>query len=144
MSRNIVIVAGLFHKEYVETMLEEARSVAKVAKLEVVNEIWVPGSLEKPLILKHELMKPDVAGAVVLGIIERGETKHGLVMGQAVFKTILELELEFMKPIGVGILGPEILPNQIESRLKPHAKNAVLAVKTMLDLFGKSSEMSKH
>ena len=69
---------------------------------------------------------------MVLGIIERGETKHGLVMGQAVISALIQLQLEKMKPIGIGILGPEILPNQIESRLLTYAKKAVEAVKVML------------
>ncbi len=68
----------------------------------------------------------------VLGVIERGETAHGRVMAQAVIKAIVDLQLETMKPVGVGILGPEILPDQIQSRLRPYARHAVLAVRSML------------
>ncbi len=77
-------------------------------------------------------MKENISGVVALGIIERGETKHGLVMGHTIMQTILNLELEFMKPVGVGILGPEILPSQIPSRLLPTAQKAVLAVARMI------------
>jgi 6,7-dimethyl-8-ribityllumazine synthase len=45
---------------------------------------------------------------------------------------MIQLQMELMKPIGVGILGPEILPSQIPSRLKPYAKEAVIALKEML------------
>ena len=44
----------------------------------------------------------------------------------------MELQLETMKPVGVGLLGPEILPDQIPSRLRPYARHAVLAVHAML------------
>jgi len=37
-----------------------------------------------------------------------------------------------MKPIGIGILGPEILPSQIPSRLRPYARDAVKALAMML------------
>lgn len=131
-TRNIALVAGSFHKKHVELMVTEAKKVAAQCKLAIKEEIWVPGSLEKPLALKRLLSRNDIAGAAVLGIIERGETKHGLVMGMAVFSAIIQLQLEFMKPIGVGILGPEILPHQIKPRLIPHAKAAVLAVDAML------------
>jgi 6,7-dimethyl-8-ribityllumazine synthase len=133
MSKNIAIILGEFHKKEVTEMLNEARKVVKETNLKIVEEIWVNGSYEKPLALKRILKKKNIAGAVLLGIIERGETKHGLVMGQVVMQAVVNLELEFMKPVGIGILGPEILPEQIPSRLLPHARQAVLAVLKMLE-----------
>lgn len=129
----IAIVLGSFHKKEVEQMLEEARKTAEESDLEIKEEVWVPGSMEKPLAVKRILKSGKVDGLIVLGIIERGETKHGLVMGQAVTQALIQLQLEFMKPIGMGILGPEILPEQIPPRLKPYARSAVLAVKAMLE-----------
>jgi len=85
--------------------------------------------------VKRLLLRDDIHGAVVLGIIERGETAHGLVMGQAVATALLRLQLELMKPIGFGILGPEINPTQIPSRLGSDARAAVDAVHQMLVLF---------
>jgi len=43
---------------------------------------------------------------VVLGYIEKGETKNGELMGHVVVKTIKDLELRYNKPIGIGIIGP--------------------------------------
>jgi 6,7-dimethyl-8-ribityllumazine synthase len=132
MNNKIAIVLGSFHKSKVEEMLLEARVTAKECDLEILVEQWVPGSMEKPLALKRLLMRKDINAAVALGIIEKGETKHGLVMGEAVIHAIIQLQLELMKPIGLGILGPEIQPSQIPSRLKPHARSAIMAVKNML------------
>ncbi|HAI68124.1 MAG TPA: 6,7-dimethyl-8-ribityllumazine synthase [Gammaproteobacteria bacterium] len=132
MKNNIAIVLGSFHRSKVEQMLEQARVTAKECELNIVAEQWVHGSMEKPLALKRLLMEEKVDGALALGIIESGETKHGLVMGYAVINAMIQLQLELMKPIGVGILGPEILPSQIPSRLKPYAKEAVIALKEML------------
>ncbi len=131
--KRIALVMGSFHKKEVVKMLEEARRIAKENDLEIVKEVWVPGSMEKPLAIKRLLKSTNIDGIAVLGIIERGETKHGLVMGQAVISAIINLQLEFMKPIGVGILGPEILPDQIVSRLLPYSRGAILAVKEMLE-----------
>lgn len=130
--RNIAIVLGSFHKKEVDQMLDEARKTAAEHGLTVVEEVWVPGSIEKPLALKRLLMRDDIDGCVALGIIERGATKHGLVMGEVVYDAIIRLQLEFMKPIGLGILGPEILPEQIEPRLLPYARAAVIATAQML------------
>lgn len=133
MSKRIALVLGSFHKDYANQMLESAREAAQENDLEIVEEVWVPGSIEKPLALKRLLLRADIDGAVALGIIERGETKHGLVMGEVVYDAIIRLQLEFMKPIGLGILGPEILADQIASRVKPYAKAAVVAVAKMLE-----------
>lgn len=125
--KRIAIVLGSFHLEKVNEMLDEARKTAAELSVEIAEEIWVHGSIEKPLALKRVLQKESIHGAVALGLIERGETKHGLVMGQVVYDAIIRLSLEFMKPIGLGILGPEILPSQIPSRLRSYAREAVKA-----------------
>lgn len=132
--KNIAIVLGSFHKKELTEMLDEARAAAKEVGLTIAEEVWVPGSYEKPLALKKLLARGDIDGAVVLGIIERGETKHGMVMGQVVHEAIIGLQLEFMKPVGMGILGPEIVPDQIPSRMRPYARAAMLAASTMLSL----------
>lgn len=133
MSKRIALVLGSFHKKEADDMLVAAHEVALANHLEIAEIVWVPGSMEAPLALKRLLMRDDIAGAVALGIIERGETKHGLVMGEVVYDAIIRLQLEFMKPIGFGILGPEILPEQIASRVKPYARAAVEALAKMLE-----------
>jgi 6,7-dimethyl-8-ribityllumazine synthase len=107
---NIAAVCGSFHKEEIERMLEYAKNEAKIGGAEISQIIWVPGSMEVPLAL------------------ERRETQHGLVMGQAVTKSILELQIKHNKPIGLGIIGPGTEKHHIEPRLEPHARSAVDAV----------------
>jgi 6,7-dimethyl-8-ribityllumazine synthase len=130
--KNIAIVLGSFHKDLVQRMLNQARESAKEHDLTITDEVWVPGSVEKPLAIKKLLMRNDIDGVVALGIIERGQTKHGFTMGQSLMHFVMELQLEFMKPIGLGVLGPEILPDQIEPRVLPYAKKAVEAISAML------------
>lgn len=132
MSRNIALVLGSFHRTLIEEMLDEARSAAAGLDLTISEEVWVPGSMEKPLALKRLLERADIDGAVALGIIEKGETAHGLVMAQAVIAAIIELQVQLMKPVGVGILGPEIQSTQIPARLRPYGRDAVAAVAHML------------
>ena len=128
----IGLVLGRFHRQEAEEMLAEAQGVAARLGLQIVAESWVPGSMETPLAVKRLLRRPEIAGVAALGIIERGETSHGLVMGHAVIKSLIDLQLEFMKPVGVGILGPDIHPSQIPSRVRPYAAAAIEAVATML------------
>lgn len=133
MPKNIGIVLGSFHKDLVQEMLEEARETAKGLGLNVITEVWVPGSVEKPLAIKKLLMRDDVDAVAVLGIIERGETKHGFTMGQSLMHFVMQLQLDFMKPIGLGVLGPDILPEQITPRVRPYAKKSIVAIAEMLE-----------
>ena len=126
------IVCGSFHRNEVERMLEYARDEASSKNWEVADVAWGPGSMEAPLALDRMLHREDIDGAVVLGIIERGETDHGLVMGQSVTKAVIELQITHNKPIGLGIIGPGAEPEHIEPRLEPHARAAVGAVTSMI------------
>jgi len=132
MVKSIAIVAGSYHKESVELMVEKAKEIATDTNLIVEEVSWVPGSMEVPLQIKRLFLRDSIDGAVVLGIIENGETKHGFVMGQAVTNALIDLQIASMKPIGFGIIGPGAKPEQIEKRLLPYAEKSVLAVSEML------------
>jgi len=130
---NLGIVCGAFHREKVERMLEFARNEADSKNWEVSEVVWVPGSMEAPLALDRLLQYEDIQGAVVLGIIERGDTDHGLVMGQSVTRAIIDLQIKHNKPIGLGIIGPGAEPEHVGPRLEPHARAAVGAVAAMIE-----------
>jgi 6,7-dimethyl-8-ribityllumazine synthase len=125
---NIAAVCGSFHKEEIERMLEYAQDEADNRDVKISHILWVPGSMEAPLALERILRNEEVDAAITLGIIERGETQHGLAMGQAVTKAIIELQIKHNKPIGLGIIGPGAEKHHIEPRLEPHARSAVNAV----------------
>lgn len=132
--KKIAIIATSFHEKSMKLMVDDAKKTAHDENLQVVAEVWVPGCYEVPLTLKRLLSQKNIDGAVVLGIIEKGETKHGLIMGFVVHQAIVQLELQTGKPVGVGILGPEILLKQIPARLSLYAQRAVLALNSMLKI----------
>ena len=113
-------------------MLEVAKSTAAENDLEVIEVLWVPGCMEMPLAIDRVLSREDIVAVSCLGIIEKGETQHGLVMGQAVIKTIIELQLVHDKPVGLGIIGPAAEVRHIETRLEKHAAASITAIRAML------------
>ena len=127
------VVCGSFHKDEVNRMLDYATDEAESKKWEIAETVWVPGSMESPLALDRLLQREDIHGAIVLGIIEKGETDHGMVIGQSVTKAVIELQIKHGKPIGLGIIGPGAEPKHIEPRLEPHARAAVGAVASMVE-----------
>ncbi len=128
----IAIVCGSFHRSEVERMLGWSSDEATKWNLTVEEIVWVPGAMEVPLALDRLLVREDIDGAACLGIIERGQTHHGLAMGQAVIKSIIELQITHGKPIGLGIIGPGAEPEHIEPRLEPHSRASVSAIASML------------
>lgn len=130
--KEIAIICGSFHKEQIEQMLEFAKDEASKNDLEVSDIIWVPGAMEVPLALDRILANEEIVGAACLGIIEKGSTQHGLAMGQAVIKSIIELQLVHEKPVGLGIIGPGAEEHHIEPRMEPHARASVSAIAAML------------
>ena len=133
MKGKIAIVCGSFHQSEVQRMLEWATDEATKCDLAVEEVVWVPGAMEVPLALDRLLSREDIGGAACLGIIEKGQTQHGLVMGQAVIKSIIELQVVHEKPIGLGIIGPGAEPEHIEPRLEPHSRSAIGALFAMIE-----------
>lgn len=128
---NIAIVCGSFHKTEVSKMLEWASDEASQRGLTLTDVVWVPGAMEVPLALNRLLARDDIEGAACLGIIEKGHTQHGLAMGQSVMQSIIDLQLTWNKPVGLGIIGPGAEPEHIGPRLEPHARAAVSAISSM-------------
>lgn len=121
---HVGIVAAQFHKEIADTMIAEA-----VAGMEegggIVGElVRVPGCFEIPPAAKKLLSKKSINAIVVLGYIEKGETLHGEVMGHVVHHALMQLQLEYDKPIGFGIIGPGATEAQARKRMKSAARNA--------------------
>ena len=132
MAKSVAIVAGSYHKGKVEKMVEIVKSLSSENNFLIEEVTWVPGAMEIPLQTKRLLLRNSIEAVIVLGIIEKGKTDHGLVMGQAVTKAIIDLQLVSMKPIGFGIIGPGAEEKQISERVEMHAKQAASAVLDML------------
>jgi 6,7-dimethyl-8-ribityllumazine synthase len=113
-------------------MLATAEVSATEHDLAVAEVIWVPGAMETPLAIDRLLTRDDIDAVACLGIIEKGETQHGNAMGNAVIKTIVELQLIHDKPVGLGIIGPGAEPQHIEPRLDSHSIAAISAIASML------------
>lgn len=124
----IGLVVGEFHKEISTSMFEEAKK--KCSELGIEHEvIWVPGSYESPLAVKKLLSRDDINCVTVIGFIEKGDTLHGEVMANTISLILKQLELEFSKPVSIGLIGPGATEEQAKQRLNYGAKAVEAAVK---------------
>ena len=111
-------------------MLEDARLSALAMNAEITKVVFVPGTYEAPLILENMLMDDSLDAACVLGYIEKGSTLHGEDMGNTCSLIFKQLELEYRKPVGMGIIGPGATAEQAETRVA-YAGNAIRAAVRM-------------
>ena len=127
----IGIVVSEFNYDITMMMLERAKEHANFLGMEVSKIIKVPGVFDVPLALKKLLQDISIDGAVVLGAVIQGETKHDEVIMQQAARKIMDLALEYQKPVGLGITGHGMSRLQAEERIE-RAKQAVEAVAKML------------
>ena len=133
-SARIAVVAADFNKGIVEPMIEAALAELSAAGATMAGLHRVAGAYETPLVVDALLSRSDVDAAVVLGYIEKGQTLHGEVMGHVVHATLVELQLRYKKPAGLGIVGPGATLEQAEVRKLGSARAAVAAVLRNLDV----------
>lgn len=124
----IAFVVTDFHAEIATSMLASAHEATEQLNGRIASTTHIPGAYEAPLAAKHLLNDPLIDAVVVLGWIEKGETLHGEVMGHVVHKVLIDLGLEYDKPIGLGIIGPGATEEQALARAQIIARRAVEAV----------------
>ena len=132
----LAVVAAAFNADVTDKMVARALARAKELGAEVVEVVRVPGTFEIPLALKRLLARRDVDGAVAIGAVIKGQTKHDELIAHAVAGRLLDLELETGKPIGLGITGPGMSAKVAARRIR-NAARAVDAAVAMAEVLRK-------
>lgn len=125
-AKRIGIVIGEFHDQLMNECLDDARLAADQMGATITQVAWVPGTYEAPLVVRNLLRRDDIDCVVIVGYIEKGSTLHGEEMGNTCSLLFKQLELEFNKPVGMGIIGPGATAEQAATRVA-YAGNATRA-----------------
>ena len=138
----IGIVVAEFNYDITYLMLQKAITYAKFLGLEVPIVVKVPGTYEIPLATAKLLERSDIDGVVALGAVIKGATKHDeLVAGQTARK-LLDLMIQYGKPVGLGIIGPGATRMQALERVEDYARRSVEAVAKMINRIKKLESIS--
>ncbi len=125
----IGIVAAQFNADVTNVMLEHALESAKAHGVEAVV-VKVPGSFELPLAAKR-LLDSGVDGVAVLGAIVQGGTSHDEVIAFSIAPKLLELSLQYGKPVTLGVSGPRMSKEQARARAAGEGRAAMEAAIVM-------------
>ncbi len=130
----IGFVVSEFNKDITEKMDFFASKKAKELGMHIQKKFFVSGVLDSPFAVKKLLEKKDIDGAIVLGAVIKGKTKHDEVVAFTFAQKITDLSLSFNKPVCSGVCGPGITRKEAIKRIKPYSERAVNALKKLLEL----------
>ncbi len=125
------IVVSEFNYDITRIMLEKALSHAKFLGAEVTIVVKVPGTFDAPYAVAEVLKRDDVDAVAVLGAVIEGETEHDEVVAHQAARKILDLGIQYSKPVSLGIIGPGASRMQAVERAEEYAARSIEAAVKM-------------
>ena len=101
MSRKILIVSSNYYQNISNNLERGAIDTLKENSF-VYELINAPGCFEIPYLIKKNINKYD--GFIALGCIIKGETYHFEVISNETTRKIMDISVDNLLPIGLGIL----------------------------------------
>ena len=119
MNNKILIVASSYYKEIANNIIEGSKKYLQENNFEY-EIIYSSGCFEIPFLINRNIN--DYKGFISLGCIIRGETYHFEVISNECGRKIMDISLNYDKPIGFGILTCDNYDQAI-IRSDPNQKN---------------------
>lgn len=124
MTIKLGFVVAEFNRDLTYMMEIEGEEHAKFLGAEVVDRIYVPGAYDMPLAIRKLLKDDNIDGVVTIGCVIEGATSHDEIVVQHAARKIIDLSLEYDKPVALGISGPGMTRLEATQRID-YAKRAV-------------------
>ncbi|MDD1754849.1 MAG: 6,7-dimethyl-8-ribityllumazine synthase [Methanothrix sp.] len=128
-------VVSEFNRDITYQMELLGKEHAKFLGAEVTNVVYVPGVYDMPLAVKMLLRREDIDAVVTIGCVIQGETAHDEVVVQHAARKLMDLSLEYDKPVTLGITGPKMSRPDAHRRVD-YSKRAVEAAVKLLQRLG--------
>ena len=131
MKKKFCLVIANYYKQTSKFLMNDAVNVLKKAKI-TYKSINVPGIFEIPVIISKNIKKFD--GFIALGCVIKGETPHFEFISAATTNAIMQMSIDYKKPIGNGIITCLNMKQAIV-RSKTKGQEATKAVLSILKIF---------
>lgn len=119
------LVVCEFNADITTMMEKRAKTHAEFLGAKVEETIYVPGAFDSPIAAQNLLENKDMDAVVVLGAVLEGDTKHDEVVAQHAARKLMDLSLQYKKPVTFGVSGPGMTRLQAQERIDEYAKRAV-------------------
>ena len=100
MKKKVLIVVADYYKNISSGLINSAKK--EIQNFFSIRVISVPGVFEIPVMISKNINKFD--GFIALGCVIKGETPHFDFISRASTQAIMNISVEFKKPIGNGII----------------------------------------
>ncbi|MCS3924829.1 6,7-dimethyl-8-ribityllumazine synthase [Methanosalsum natronophilum] len=124
MSMKLGFVVAEFNRDLTYQMELLGKEHAQFLGADVVEVILVPGVYDMPIAIKKLCSRDDIDAVVTLGMVIEGSTDHDEIVVQHASRKIMDLSLEFNKPVSFGVAGPGMTRMEAHQRVD-YAKRAV-------------------
>jgi len=135
MKVKLGFVVSEFNRDITYMMEVEGREHADFLGAEVTECMYVPGAYDMPLAVKRMLKKGLVDAVVTIGCVIEGSTQHDEIVVQHAARKIIDLSLEYEKPVTLGISGPGMTRLEATERID-YARRAVESAVKMVQRLG--------
>ena len=125
MKKKILIISADYYQDISIGLI--ANAIKQLPKNFKIKSINVPGVFEIPVTISKNIKKFDAF--IALGCVIKGETPHFDFISQATTNAIMDLSIQYKKPIGNGIITC-LNMSQAEKRMKKgaEASKAILSI----------------
>ncbi len=124
MAVKLGFVVSEFNRDITYMMEIEGKEHANFLGAEVTQTLYVPGAYDIPIAVKKILEAGTVDAVVTIGAVIEGATQHDEIVLQHAARKIMDLGLEYGKPVTLGISGPGMTRLEAHERVD-YAKRAV-------------------
>ncbi len=130
MKKKVLIIGANYYQNILENLISLAKHSLEKRKIKY-KTIIVPGVFEIPVVISKNIKKYD--GFIALGCVIKGETPHFDFISKAATDGIMNISINYKKPVGNGILTC-LNQNQALVRSKSKGQEAADAVISILSL----------
>ena len=130
MKKKVLIIGANYYEDILKNLTSFAEKLLEKKKIKY-KSIIVPGVFEIPVVISKNIKKYD--GFIALGCVIKGETPHFDFISQATTDGIMNISINYRKPVGNGILTC-LNQNQALVRSKSKGQEAAHAVISILSL----------
>jgi 6,7-dimethyl-8-ribityllumazine synthase len=135
MAVKLGFVVSEFNRDITYMMEIEGKEHAQFLGAQIVSTFYVPGAYDIPIGVKKMLEEGKVDAVVTLGAVIEGATQHDEIVLQHAARKIMDLGLEYGKPVTLGISGPGMTRLEAQERID-YARRAVESAVKLVQRLG--------
>ena len=134
----IAIVASRFNKTITSNLLDGALETLIESGISQASIFlyWVPGAFEIPVACARIFSENKADGIITLGAVIRGETPHFEVVADRCSEGVMQVSLEYKKPVIFGVLTTNTVEQAFNRAGLKYGNKGSEAASTLLQMLG--------